>query len=428
MKTSNNKNVKLTLLKPLAEAFSEVSNVRECPRYSDWDHVLSGVSRVLGDAKTGREFVQYRQCLNGEESSISVHKFFDALSSKRRTTLVQEVSVRLCSEVNQQTPQRVNPLFDHPELENIGVYATDGHADGASAHENKIQNKKRCINNIFSLNLKTNSLTHLSTCTPVTGAKKEHEMKTLKNLNSKAMRMNEPKGRKVIHAYDPAIIDYQQWYKWKHSKGVYIITVEKSNSALRPTAEPPWDENDLVNNGVLNDQWVFSSSTPTPIRRVTYQDPISGKTYKFLTNEMNLSPGLIAFIYRSRWNIEKVFDETKNKLGEAKAWGKSKASKEQQACFITMAYNLLILLEQRIEKCSGIIDFKTMIKRDNRKMKEIDFIVESDKAINPLLLSIDFATQRSLQFIRWLRSQLIKSTSWDHAMQLLLPLQLQYLK
>lgn len=191
--------------------------------------------------------------------------------------------------------------------------------------------------------------------------------------------------------------------------GTFTGRKKRLNSPLTKncTPEPPWDENDLVNNGVLNDQWVFSSSTPTPIRRVTYQDPISGKTYKFLTNEMNLSPGLIAFIYRSRWNIEKVFDETKNKLGEAKAWGKSKASKEQQACFITMAYNLLILLEQRIEKCSGIIDFKTMIKRDNRKMKEIDFIVESDKAINPLLLSIDFATQRSLQFIRWLRSQLI---------------------
>ena len=38
---------------------------------------------------------------------------------------------------------------------------------------------------------------------------------------------------------------------------------------------------------------------------------------------MTLPPGLLAFIYKKRWDIEKVFDQFKNKLMENKAWEKS---------------------------------------------------------------------------------------------------------
>ncbi len=85
------------------------------------------------------------------------------------------------------------------------------------------------------------------------------------------------------------------------------------------------------------------------MRRITYDDPITGKIYRFITNELTLPPGLIAFLYKLRWDIEKIFDQVKNKLLEQKAWAKSATAKIQQAHFIALAHNLMVLLNHQIQ-------------------------------------------------------------------------------
>jgi Transposase DDE domain len=57
------------------------------------------------------------------------------------------------------------------------------------------------------------------------------------------------------------------------------------------------------------------------LRLVTYTEP-AGQTYQFLTNDFRLPPGVLAELYRQRWEIEKVFDALKSKLGERHAWGR----------------------------------------------------------------------------------------------------------
>ncbi len=55
-----------------------------------------------------------------------------------------------------------------------------------------------------------------------------------------------------------------------------------------------------------------------------------------------------------RWDIEKVFDDFKNKLDETKAWSKSLTGKCMQAQFIVLAYNLLLRMRQHIEESEGL--------------------------------------------------------------------------
>jgi len=96
-----------------------------------------------------------------------------------------------------------DPFAEHKELEKFHVYATDGHSLGASAHESPIQGKKRAVNHIFSLNLRTHTLAYVDLCNAQGRQKKEHEIKKLKSLEVKTLRMGAPKGIKVIHVYDP---------------------------------------------------------------------------------------------------------------------------------------------------------------------------------------------------------------------------------
>ena len=320
---------------PLREAIKQ-AETRRCPGYPDEDHILSGTLRTLEKIESGREWVQRAKPDFAIDTS-SVSRFFAATNSARRTGSVERTAAELARLADQSLRPGNDILAAHEELDGYSVYSTDGHSIKASSHEQEILGKVRAPSHIYSLDLRTHSLHHVALCEPQMGKKKEHEIATLKRIDANAMRMGAPKGRKVIHAYDPAIVDYKQWHHWKHTKGVYIVTMEKANSALVVREDRLWDLSDPRNNGVLADE-IVGCNAGYAMRRVIYQDPVTLKIYRFLTTEMTLPPGLIAFIYKLRWDIEKVFDQNKNALGEGKAWTKGDNGKRQQACFICIPF------------------------------------------------------------------------------------------
>ena len=320
---------------PVTLALSRAKNSRECSEYSDQEHLNSGIQRVLEAVTSGREWVQrLRLKLN---LNLSVSNFFSSLRSDRRKELIKEISADVRGQTDRSICLRTasDPLAAHPELDGFAVYASDGHSHKASAHESPIQGKKRAPTHIYTCNLRSHSLTHTALTNANLSKKKEHEISTLKQIGANRLRMGESKGIKVIQVYDPAIIDYSQWFKWKQGHGIYILTLEKSNSALQVSSQRNWDKTDERNLGVLNEELV-KSSTGITLRRVTYRDSVTGKEYRFITNELTLPPGLIAFLYKLRWDIEKIFDQIKNKLMEQKAWANSQTAKIQQAHFITL--------------------------------------------------------------------------------------------
>ena len=142
---------------------------------------------------------------------------------------------------------------------------------------------------------------------------------------------------------------------------------------------------------------------------------------------MTLPPGLIAFIYKKRWDIEKVFDQFKNKLMENKAWAKSSNGKCAQAQFMALTDNLTVLLERKIESEEGISDTKIEKKRKRRIEADRKTIQEAGRKENPLVTRSYKAVQRSFQFIRWLRHSLLVETSWRPAIEALRPLMRAYL-
>ncbi len=195
---------------------------------------------------------------------------------------------------------------------------------------------------------------------------------------------------------------------------------------MQVTDQLEWNKEDERNAGVLKDERVKSSNNVV-LRRVTYKDSVTGKEYRFITNEFTLPPGLIAFLYKVRWDIEKIFDPIKNKLIEQKAWAKSQTAKIQQAHFITLAHNLMVLLNHQIETQEGIMDQKSQSKRTQRRAEEVKQAQENGAPFNSLVQAWKRLTQRCFQFIRWLRYCLENPTPWREAIDLLRPLMQDYL-
>ena len=413
---------------PVFAALSRAKNSRICSEYSDQEHLSSGIQRVLETVTSGRDWVQRLRLKL--KLNLSVSNFFSSLRSVRRKELVEEISADVRGQTDRKICHQVgsDPLAAHPELDGFAVYASDGHSHKASAHENPIQGKKRAVTHIYTCNLRSHSLTHtaLSNTDLSKNKKQEHEISTLKQIGANRLRMAEAKGIKVIQVYDPAIIDYSQWFKWKQGHGIYVLTLEKSNSALQVSSRRDWDKTDERNLGVLNDELVVSSNG-TILRRITYRDSLTGKKYRFITNELTLPPGLIAFLYKLRWDIEKIFDQVKNKLMEQKAWANSQTAKIQQAHFITLAHNLMVLLNHQLETEEGIADQKIQHKRKQTRARELKQAQSNGEKINSLVLNWKRATQRCFQFIRWLRHCLEDQTPWREAIDLLRPLMKNYL-
>ena len=344
--------------------------------------------------------------------------YFETLKSKRRLSFVQEASNQVVTTMRGEMPDLLDTV---PGLENFEVYAGDGHWHEHATHDAAKPRKsgdgnaesKYATGHLYGIDLRRRSLVHLTHCDEIT-RRKEHDMRALKRLDSEKLRQGTPKGKKVLWIWDKAGIDLNQWYKWKQSKGIYFVSRAKENMNLSEIAPHPWEKENSINIGVEEDGIIVGGSQ-TMVRYIRYRDPLSDEVFEFITNELTLAPGVVVQLYRMRWDIEKVFDDFKNKLGEQKAWASTSTAKTMQAQFLCITHNLLALHEEYLKKEHALANVPENERRQKRLQKEMDRARKAGKQLPSLYISLSRATQIAVKFIRWLRIHLFRSTPWKLA-------------
>lgn len=397
------------LFNPLSPLLADCKNTRSCPSLSDQEWLETGVLRVLSNEPSGRSFLQKR--FDAGLNLITRSHFFESLKSLRRLRLCREVNAALL-DYRKRYYHRSDPFKSYRLLDDFDIYAGDGHYHKAAAHDPLKQGKKYPVQHFYSINLRSKSLSHLTLADTSGQRKREHDIHALKRLSIDALRQNAKKGRKVLYVWDKAGIDFMQWFKWKHTAGIYFISREKENMRLEVIGHLPV-EDIAINKGVQSFE-IVGTSQGVAVNRVRYQCPISKKEFSFLTNLTVIPPGLVAYLYNSRWDIEKTFDEVKNKLGEKKAWATSDTAKSMQAQFICIAYNLTLNLESQAKHC-GIENKKENTRRKKRLQSNLPKNKQARNRLPAYLRRPKKATQRPLKFIRWLRNNLFVNTSWTCA-------------
>jgi hypothetical protein len=236
----------------------------------------------------------------------------------------------------------------------------------------------------------------------------EHDLSMLKRHKPRGLRQNVPKGRRVLLVYDRAGIDYAFWKRCRQECAIYFLSRTKEGMKFDWIRDLEWDPQDPRNSGVSEDRQVVSPEGHT-LRVVRYTEPLTGKFYEFLTNEMDLPPGVLAELYRRRWEIEKSFDELKNQLEETKAWGTGLEIRAVQGQFCALTHNLLVLYESHLEQTHGIRNVAEDRRRDQR-LEQLKSVADTTgRGISTLLLVARKATQRSIKFLRWLRHALVEN-------------------
>jgi hypothetical protein len=412
LKNPTSKTVLAKLIEPLTGLIDQCKSKRKCNALTDQQWIETGLLRIISQQSSGRSFLQ--KLFDCGRIFVSRSLFFETLKSKRRLKLCQEVSFALYQNAAQQYCDK-DQLAQYPELDDYDIFAGDGHYHAAAAHDIKKTGKKYAAQHFYAVNLRNHFLRHLTVADTSGRRKRENDTRALKRLNKDTLRQSAPKGRKVLYIWDKAGIDFLQWHKWKHRAGIYFISREKENMNLIRMGQLPFDRQAPINAGVLSYDYV-GCSAGVAMSRVKYQCPVTGKKFNFITSLSNISPGLIAYLYKLRWDIEKIFDEVKNKLSEKKAWATSDTAKTMQAQFICLAHNLMLIFDRYLEQ-NGIENKKENDRRKARLDKALKNISGIDRKKLPLFLTTPKqATQRSVKFIRWLRNHLFINTSWAEAM------------
>ena len=118
-----------------------------------------------------------------------------------------------------------------------------------------------------------------------------------------------------ILVFDKGYHHFARWQQWTDQKINWVTRLigTETIEILENRAVPDKEKE----RGVCSDARIIlgrgtnSSTLRITVRLITYKDPVSGKTFQFLTNNFRFNASTVAGLYRKRWQIELFFKRLK---------------------------------------------------------------------------------------------------------------------
>lgn len=413
--------VRDALLEPALGILHSLDNYSEGLPFSDEEFITLGVRRINTFHPSGRSFLQSAR--QTEQTVVSLKAYFGAGRSRRRLSLLHEVNTTLSRTISVATDR----FACFPELVGRDILALDGHDVRHATHEPAAATAAGrlevpgTVTGVFLRDLRTGSARVLAQ-TEGHG----HEWAAVKARPWPDFLWR-PKARGTILVIDPVAVDFEFLRGAKFKGNFTVITRTKANLAVREAKPLAWNKSDRRNKGVLSDERVRFGE-PGEFRRVRYEDPETGEIHEFLTTEFHLPPGIIAQLYRLRWDIEKFFDVCENLLGEKRAWGLGPVAAQVQNEFLALVHNLLLLLSGRLADEEGIRDEKVESKYEAALKQREAAARLKGRTVSPWVRALRQITRWSSQFTRWMQDAILCAWDWQSGIAKLRPLMRAYLR
>jgi hypothetical protein len=313
------------------------------------EFIVSGCLRQLLETPTLREFVQTLFHHDSTQSITPVARstWSDALACPKRCAVLHQACTRLVTHAQSLLPDRLACLADY--IKDRAVIATDATYLSESAHYRAQHPSQGGTDNqkghmvLSHFDVRKGIAISATVQTQSMG-----EMRVLKEAleRSEASPLNL---RRAIHVVDRAYIDGTFWDKRLSKYASTVITRLKSTLKYSVTHENPVPRTP-INDGVLSDRQVQLNCSKYPWRLIGFRAP-NGECYEYITNDLSMPAGVVAFLYHRRWDKEKYYDSFKNSLAGAKAWGKRSTAIEQQTMMgiVTVVLTMLFMRQKAQE-------------------------------------------------------------------------------
>lgn len=153
----------------------------------------------------------------------------------------------------------------------------------------------------------------------------------------------------AFYIMDRGYIDFERLGRLSHS-GSFFVTRAKSNLKVQRRYSHKVDKT----TGLICDQTVVLTvfysrqGFDSPLRRIKFKDPQSGKTLVFLTNNFALPALTITELYRCRWQVELFFKWIKQHLRIKAFFGTTENAVKTQIWIAVSVYVLIAIVKKRL--------------------------------------------------------------------------------
>jgi hypothetical protein len=183
-----------------------------------------------------------------------------------------------------------------------------------------------------------------------------------------------------FYVMDRGYVDFERLYTITQA-AAFFVTRAKSNLKFRRLYSRQVDR--AV--GVICDQTIVLTGPvskkdyPEKLRRIKYNDPQSGKTLVFLTNNFTLPTLTIAQLYRSRWQVELFFKWIKQNIRIKTFYGTSENAVKTQIWIAISVYVLVAIMKKQLRLPESLYTILQILSVTAfEKTSIIQFITERD--------------------------------------------------
>jgi len=166
--------------------------------------------------------------------------------------------------------------------------------------------------------------------------------------------------------FDKAYNDYRQFHSWS-KQHIWFVSRMKEN-AVYHVCKVLLDRTKKHNSqGVVKDQLITvgykqeNESVRLRLRRVTYKAE-DGRMYVFVTNNLKISAGQVARIYKCRWMIELLFKQIKQNFPLRYFWGDSQNAIKTQIYCVLIAQLLMVVIRKKSATKKSFANMITVIR------------------------------------------------------------------
>ena len=192
-----------------------------------------------------------------------------------------------------------------------------------------------------------------------------------------------------ILVFDKGYINYTQMARWTMEKVTWISRVAE-NAAFKITAGRSLSKNASA-GGVLSDQEGImgrknsNRTTEIPVRKITFLDEPTGRTFDFMTNNMTLSPLTIAGLYKKRWQIELLFKRIKQHYPLRCFLGDNENAIKIQIWCALITDLLVKIVKDKLKRKWSYANIASMIRLHLMSYINLfQFLNNPDKSLQPL--------------------------------------------
>jgi len=198
----------------------------------------------------------------------------------------------------------------------------------------------------------------------------------------------------AFYIMDRGFLDFERLFRF-HEAGSFFVTRGKSNLKAQRRYSHPVDRT----TGLICDQTIVLTGFyslkgfETPLRRIRFRDPKTGKRLIFLTNNFTLPALTITELYRCRWQVELFFKWIKQHLRIKQFYGTSENAVKTQIWIAVSVYVLVAIVKKRLNISASLYEMLQILSLTMFEQTPLNSLLST---INMARDDAEFANQMNL--------------------------------